>query len=418
MPRLWSNITLHYWPNRSDEEDSAELLYRTVEFVLVRVGSGPLTLRFSILYPKIPKATNFSRGFIRTLEALCRRASQWESVEFSTPPSFLHHPAFKLAKGNLHSLRGLYIEDDINRDHGASGEFYDLNCLGDCSALRDLSLNLLLFRLGHSFNSNLRWWQLQTLSRNRINAGQSRTGVHTFINLASLSISAESGVHLLSFLRQVTLPRLSSLECIVRNSLTDLTLVFDESLLEFLTRSSCRITFLTLSRYSILGLGLINLFHLLPSLITLHVGEQEAWDDLDVDCRGPPLEFTTTICTRRLFKSLVLKPYLTHAITGDSPQAAPDSATRLLPRVRDLYINVHKRDFDIDALYEVMLSRWIPDPLVVARGGITCPWKVRVKFIDIDPCDPPKKLQRWIELGRLKMTSSRYDRMLEVEFVL
>ncbi|KAF9260208.1 hypothetical protein L218DRAFT_1002988 [Marasmius fiardii PR-910] len=387
MPSLWSSLSIRYHNcSRFQRNSDRELLHRLLKFVLARVGNAPLVLRFTCY----EVTTVYTDGFNLILEALCRR----------------------LAKGNLHSLQCLRI-DDSERSRQTSGEFYDLDSLGNFPCIRDLSLDIRLLPHSRSLSSYLPWQQLQTLPvKLHIHSRPSPlefllmcpglssfsfeveeatgshilvgTGVHTFPNLEPLSMFAESVLYIPSFLQHITLPRLSSLECHIMRSLEpfegpaidetlyeevyrDAPLISDNCLFEFLTRSSCSITSLTLWEFPISDIGLMALSPLLRRLIALRVAEPEEGREDDA-----------AICTRRLSDRLVAMVKLN--LTECSQSAQADSASCLLPNLLDLYIAVYERDFDFDALFEAVNSRWTRDPIPV-KGGITCLRTVRVKFM-------------------------------------
>ncbi|KAF9260199.1 hypothetical protein L218DRAFT_1079464 [Marasmius fiardii PR-910] len=440
MPSLWSSLSIQYYncSRFQGDSDGSEILHRLLKFVLARVGDAPLALHFACY----ERSTVYTDNFNLVLEALCRRASQWKSVQFFTEPSFLRHHAFQLAKENLHSLQYLRI-DDSERSQ-TSGEFYDLDSLGNFPCIRDLSLDIRLLPHSRSLDSYLPWQQLQTLSvKLHIHSRPSPlefllmcpglssfsfivegsmkettgshilvgTGVHTFPNLESLSMFAESVLYIPSFLQHITLPRLSSLECHIMRRLEpfeevyrDAPLVNDNSLFEFLARSSCSITSLTLLEYPISDIELVTLFPLLPHLITLRVTEpQEAWKN------------SGAIFTRRLFDRLVVKP---NSTVEGSQSAQADSASYLLPNLGDLYIIVSKQDLDFDAFFRVVNSRWTRDPeSVTVKEGVTRLRTVRVKFLG-SPKATWTELKQLIRLERLNVCSPSWTGSLEVEPVV
>ncbi|KAG7089070.1 hypothetical protein E1B28_010780 [Marasmius oreades] len=359
---LWSWLVLEYRPmdERLWDEEQGERICRMTETILTRARSAPLTIQFYSRGDNDEYPPNLGR----VLNALCRRSGQWVELHFSSfSLSFLRHPEFRVAKGNLGDLSHLYL--DVDEDGS-------LDVFTDCPALRTivlcgdslcLEMNIPWQQIQKTFVcvdpglqipflrlmtrcSNLNSLKLRLISTGASGAEVVGHNISTNIEtLTLLSHHSSAACNKLLFQR-LAFPKLSSLQ-ISPSRLSRYRRRLDIApLLDQLTRNPSPITSLSLKRVHLSDEQRLRLLELVPGLETLDIAEAYGSGSNTKNKVQKNLSWTS-----RFLDELLINDDLPQGIADPSPSPP------LLPKLRNLILRVHQHDIDFDKLYEVARSR-------------------------------------------------------------
>ncbi|KAL0570048.1 hypothetical protein V5O48_011919 [Marasmius crinis-equi] len=123
---------------------------------------------------------------------------------------------------------------------------------------------------------------------------------------------------------------------------------------EFMARSSCTITSLCLKWLPMTDRQVMDILELMPSLNYLEIEEYP---------ESPPNRITTEM-------------FLQHLVVD--PQAAFLSGHSFLPLLTELVLVVRKEGLVEQDVFDVVSSRWIPDPVQARELGVECLRSVRM----------------------------------------
>ncbi|KAL0563217.1 hypothetical protein V5O48_018856 [Marasmius crinis-equi] len=361
---------------------------------LERSKNHPLQLTFSF---DISIALLRTSGFDEALGALARHSERWGRVRFHVRGSFFKHPAFHNISHRVPALHTLDIQHtDTNLALQTLGSIPSLrsfhltisNAIPDCihipwSQLRSLNLELcqVVFSMKNfvTLFRGLRWLKL-SVSDCRFDDGEDNPKHHEICDIESLILDV-TPPHPTAvapvpepnatgpFLARMSLPRLSSLELQGYRPRFESCSWNAQPLFSLLDRSACMITSLSLILTSISDQQTVHLLRLMPGLRSLKVVEQ-ADDPASSPITTPA---RNAIVTPHLLGKLVVRGEVGVAAGAPSPQAD------LVLQLNKLEVSVNSSDLDVDAFYEAVVSRRLPDPNIHGDGSLR---SVRVTFID------------------------------------
>ncbi|KAL0567437.1 hypothetical protein V5O48_014553 [Marasmius crinis-equi] len=380
---LWSDMGYYFGPE-ADLDDGKRCL-RITEMFLQRAGSSPLSLSFDSLDFRTGQRHNgamITPPVALSLDALCRRAEQWDSVEFSIPSTFTQQPSFRIAKGHLLNLRTIRIYEP--QEHVPS----TFDFLIPSPALRHAKVRLCLAR-PNDLLPPIPWQQLKSLSLDvSFRAPTVSHIIPLCTNLTDLELSIVTPLsEVTQNTQRVLIPTLRSLtiETIFRGCPafqhffrqfacpglrsfyfgddrvgTRLRLIGEEDiacLIEFLGHSSSCLTTLSLSCSQVSGEQAVQLLQHTSRLTSLRLNEKEFRPN-----------DTGLLCTPSLFTHLTCTP----------------SLPSLLPRLLHLKLVVDSSNFhheQSERLIEAVRSRCIiPDLHSDAKPGADRLQSVEVEF--------------------------------------
>ncbi|KAL0579030.1 hypothetical protein V5O48_002984 [Marasmius crinis-equi] len=394
MPDLWKVLEYDMSGVPLNVKDCERCL-RLTKIFLEYAGSSPLSI-FVYGVTKVPDET---MGLLDLLfDAWCRRAGQWAEVALNFPQSYLERNSYQLTKGSLKNLHTIHITE-LN---AADGNRSTYNFLAPCRALRSAELSLSLPR-SNGLLPSLPWHQLETLALTLESTGPNvsqllplcknvkkltisihgldllfpDTTVYTLPKVQHLTIH-EASPHnsrlFSTFFRCFTLPNLVSLD--VDTSTYIFGDVLKESdfsgLLEFLQRSSSRLTSLTLRGECLSSERVVYLLECLEELTTLHLVESRFRRGSD-----------QTLCTPYVFEHLV------------APDIFPGS---LLPQLLHLKVTEVTKYLPCKELVAAVLSRC---GSTGAGPGVERLQSVEVELYDymLWADDLPRSLRQLKDLG-------------------
>ncbi|KAK7049396.1 hypothetical protein VNI00_005997 [Paramarasmius palmivorus] len=177
---------------------------------------------------------------------------------------------------------------------------------------------------------------------------------HVISPVQRLSIDAQAEDDATCIFMNSTLRELSSIEIrgIDENSgpWTNLQTAFAD----FLARSSCSLTSITLDRLPITDTQATRLLQLLPTLTTLHIGE----------CRSAT--------TNRIITTTFLDRFSDITEMSTAP---------FLPQLAHVKFVLHAEGLDVGVLSRALTSRWVPDTEYALTLGIACTQSIDIVFV-------------------------------------
>ncbi|KAK7043021.1 hypothetical protein VNI00_008759 [Paramarasmius palmivorus] len=372
-PSLWSTIAIDYaeWPK------DFHWLDFLVHLFLDRSKTSPITLTLNF------EDDELRQDAVPSIEALVRHSSRWHRLRlYGIRQDVIQNPVFAPIKGSLPILVELLIEED-------SYEFDDeFRCelFGHCPALTTISIRP---ECPLTLASMLPWGQIRhaKISNSFTNDGisflkllpnldsielvhfgdslSSYRGEPVVLSAKQLSVVTHLRHDMACSVQNVTLGQLSSLridgckdDCADKGD-GDWKQWDEKPILDFIRRSGCSITSLTLQWVPITDEQLLRFLKLTPELENLCLEEYKI-----ISNEPSP---TNSIVT----------PTLLGALTIDHQ----GTSSPFLPRLNHIRFAVHD-DLDQEALSKALLSRWNPDRAYAEEIGVDCIKSVDIVFID------------------------------------
>ncbi|KAK7049393.1 D-lactate ferricytochrome c oxidoreductase [Paramarasmius palmivorus] len=336
-----------------------------IQLFLERSRNSPLDLTLDFRY-QVPQA-----DLIPVIATLVSHSNRWHRLKLIRMfQDWFRHAVFApLEQQGLpileHLQHSCLIEDPTERDD------YVCQLFAHCPSLISLKM------AGSSALGNLPWEQILALEMSnsyifaldivalcknvdrltmRYAGDEAFQGNHIAHSIQRLSIMASTEADVTTVLKNSTLRELSSLE--IRGSPGEsLRAAWDTTqnvMTDFLQRSSCNLTSLTLARLPISDNHTLDLLRLLPTLNTLHIEER----------RSNP---SNGIITAKFLERI-------------SDVARMDIAP-FLPELSNVKFVLHAEGLDVESLSRALTSRWVPDSEYASQLGISCIQSVEIMFV-------------------------------------
>ncbi|KAK7043025.1 hypothetical protein VNI00_008763 [Paramarasmius palmivorus] len=362
MASLWASICFQpsHWTGKFHR------LERLMHLFLERSHTSPLKLILDF------GDFDLHSDFIPAMDALVHHSGRWRTVEFvGVKDEVIQHPVFHPIKGRLPILSSLKVSREPH-DIPAAMEF---NCdlFGDCPALSSLELKP---NSSLTVGCPLPWGQIRSLTLfdsyarpgllfltlvNNIeqlkldcvggvhHPGAQHSEEHIVSNIKQLTVMASECSEVTDVMNHITARRLSSLHISGCDESPSTTWKWWEGncVTDFLERSACTLTSLSLQWVPISDTQIIHLLQNIPTLSKLHIEEYH---------RG--VERKNRIVTKSFLDRLNFDHEQTTAL--------------YLPRLSELSIVVHSSDLDRQAILRAVTSRWVPDTVYAAEVGVDC----------------------------------------------
>uniref|UniRef100_A0A0W0F3C0 Uncharacterized protein n=2 Tax=Moniliophthora roreri TaxID=221103 RepID=A0A0W0F3C0_MONRR len=369
MPSLWSHIRI----DLRDWKKDHHILAYLIQLFLDRSKSSPLTLELHFGLAN-------SAPYKPCLALLIQQSSRWRSLSlWEIDRADLSSDLFRPIRGDLPLLEEL----DISGTPGHDADQFHCDLFSVCPKLSTLCIQA---GIPIAYTCDLPWSQVKTLQLYQALAFDALPVIALCQNidhLELLSIGNEEdlilpvyqGDPIISAFQKLSITEVmqdKDVSCIFQHltlrHLTELHICgssvsggpsavwkqWDEAVfMNFLVRSSCSITSLTLVWVPMSDEQLIRLLECMPHLKMLTLEEYPA-----------KLKSENQIITLNLLKSL----FVDHEHTDGL----------FLPRLINLKLLVHADSLDEQALVEAIMSRWNPDTTYASEIGIDC-----LKTVDI-----------------------------------
>ncbi|KAJ8073978.1 hypothetical protein PM082_012266 [Marasmius tenuissimus] len=357
IPSLWSNISLYL--STGDSVDNCAASGRLLRLFLDRSQAAPS--RLVIYFPFYEGTPDAVAGKqLELLSAFTEHAQRWEYLALHALPSILHHSALRRIASKLSTSQHLSFH--VHPSYPGAPAPDRLDIFRQCPSLTSFQL----YSLRHAYLIILSWNQVTKLNIADHSADLSSltTVLGLCCNLRTLTLSSIITTSTHSLIPDTTLHRLENLTMnniaptvlpsLVLPRLSTLSLHESRSwgksnipqYTDFLRRGSQTITHLVWqvpalettpmspleSLESEAADELLALLRVLPNLQHLHISQHIP----------PPNEILTPAFFRKLF-------------------AFQDGASPVLPRLRDLTIELGEEDVDIDGIVGAVRSRNLPD---------------------------------------------------------
>ncbi|KAK1220550.1 hypothetical protein PQX77_016690 [Marasmius sp. AFHP31] len=191
---------------------------------------------------------------------------------------------------------------------------------------------------------------------------------HTSHTIESLTLAIRyycSGEDARATLEHFTIPNLTALKIGEERRFDKLdrtpTRSWGSSIIDFLTRSGCSLTSLCLYEVSLCDQQLIALLELTPTLTTLEIEER-----------------LPTVPEDYLFTETFLRRF----IVVHQPEALHPGRRIFLPRLTDIVFKVVQKEGLVEQdFFDLVASRWIPDPDRAREIGVECLRSVRITMV-------------------------------------
>ncbi|KAK1234475.1 hypothetical protein PQX77_002329 [Marasmius sp. AFHP31] len=417
-PHLWSAISLELDEN-TEADQEVEHLRLITELFIARSHTSPLTLRVCSLtdVPAIETGDPFAMAIDHALETLCQRSAQWFSIDLIQALPLYFLPAFQSVTGNLPNLRTLSATAEALQD-------LSFIFAGSCPALRSIELlwwttlgpgdslypgldavpwrqveDLILCKHDMSLRPSLielvSWCpSLTSLNYSHNPDSTAHAANHMHISAGHIKSNIETLSLTLfpnytdslwaTFANQITLPRLSSLT-LHKYSWREVKTGDISPILRCISRSSCLITTLTIGYNTLERAQLYrDLFSLTPGLTSLI-----ARNDDGPSVHGTLLRHNPARDLRDLLNLLLVDH---NPVNGET---SPD----LLPRLRNIALDLDGTDEDLEAIYELVKSRWIPDQEMSPQVVVDCLRSVTITLPSLPERSPLEELRKLGEEG-------------------
>ncbi|KAF9264539.1 hypothetical protein L218DRAFT_958248 [Marasmius fiardii PR-910] len=351
-PFLWADLGLNTW--LYCDPDFPRFM-RILRLFLDRSESAPLSLTLSMRQVEFEPPVIELLGVLSQIIRSCRR------IDLDIPIEILEHSALQLLPSDPHlsPLQHLSLWSPTDRH---------VNHFNQCSALTSLEIRM----MRAPFRSSREWPGIKDLKISTQSEAISLIAslLEVCPNVDGLVVVAGSqsipptleipavtsrlkslklrciNCPLIPFFRYFSLPNLLDLDICWSMNKWDLNVFKD-----FLSRSGCNITYLTLSppRKSDMD-DVLSFLRLLPSIRELRLAT----------VRAPLHAFLNRLSVKQ----------------GRS------FGTPLLPRLTDLTLAISRQDFEEEPLVHAVTSRWLPDPKDESEVGIACLRSLRVEVMD------------------------------------
>ncbi|KAK7027285.1 hypothetical protein VNI00_015374 [Paramarasmius palmivorus] len=368
-PALWSSIDI-FLQEEWEKNGQYNHLHRTVLTFLERSQNVPLDiiLNFDGILPD-SDATSI-------LDALVAHSWRWQRLKLgNTLEECLRHQAFApLESKGLPMLRTLALLDSreasIDDDTICNG--YICRLFTCCPQLTSLRVKV---DAPFTVQDSLPWQQIQKLevrdstcaaglavvaqcpnvdhlTVNRLTDSGRSDISHIAGPIKRLSIMGHAEEHVTSVMKNVSFDQLTSLEICGRpyRSSSTWDCAHDDTV-NFLLRSSCRLTSLTLDGVPFSDKDTLSLLRLMPALTYLHIAERRC------------------VASNQILTGIFLDQF------RDTAATAP-----LLPNLTKVKLITHPQGLDVEALATALASRWISESGYASDRGLMCIEAIDVVF--------------------------------------
>ncbi|KAK7041705.1 hypothetical protein VNI00_008994 [Paramarasmius palmivorus] len=377
-PRMWSSMTIPF----QEWERDLPRLPQIIQLFLERSKTSPLTLRMNFgTYCHVIPASVFD-----AVDFLVMHSHRWERLDFEGCGDPFFFPVFNNMDRNLPIMQHLGL---TGRGHRMDGELIDIfqharslrSVAIKYSSLVDVfllprstitTLQLELVELEILFGLLLSYDNLQHLEVSRLTDDlglQDMWDPHFIMvarnTLRNLTIGAVDQSDICCLLRHSTFASLDTLKIAgVYDTPDESWPSWDNhTLVEFLRRSSCPITTLSLKWLPITEEQIIQLLRLLPAIENLQLEEFQ---------KGiRPRDAVTN--------QFITNDFFTKCLSSTS------SPTPALPRLTNLKLTYHTHKLDEDAVMDAVMSRMQP---VCQDTGVACLASVSLTLIVNIPLPP------------------------------
>ncbi|KAK7464885.1 hypothetical protein VKT23_006094 [Stygiomarasmius scandens] len=370
-PKLWSNLSVDF--DYHQREGWASM----IKVMMTRSKKSPLTL-------SIHSEDTFEDidACLPAIQTLAEHSSHWHTVTLDIDDQSFLHPALSNIRWRLPMLESLAMKCNWNLEDPADPvELFDTapkltTFRGNGVTAADPKLPWNQITSLHLVDSTLlNTLQVMEVCPQLIDMSYEGTladneedeypqTVPSFKGVFSLSLNpGNRSTDMLSLLSSwITLPQLQTLSIF-----TDLEFVAwawkDVDMPQFITRSGCQITTLSLKSLPITDLDLIPILTACPSLTKLILHESSAKTDYAE--QGPQADIPNLAVTHDLVSKLTVN----HA------GYAPASVVPMISKLEDLELCFHYNNDGrrlVEALCTLVRTRWLPDKEYADDVGVAC----------------------------------------------
>ncbi|KAK7037823.1 hypothetical protein VNI00_010784 [Paramarasmius palmivorus] len=380
-PSLWTSFSIDF----SEWDADSDLLGRLVRIFVLRSRNLPLELWLEMSTITISPETT---AIVHTLGETSPR---WRFLQLSITTSRARALGLDRIRGNLPLLESLDLEVWVHNDPG----FRAFNLFNNCPSLHSVSLYCQYDVYEHF---GFPWSQIRSLQFRDTDSNEALSQMSLCSNLHSaellcigdtphyerhivdnnlrdLFVMVNRPEDVSAVYGALTLPRLSSMrlegtnprENAVRRS--EWARWDERPLQDFMLRSSCPLTSLSLKWLKITDKQTISLLQLLPSLQSLTIEEYHQFRIIrDSD--------------NRIITSALLDKFAIDYTVLSSP-----STPRFLPHLTDLTLAMHPDTENRQALLNAVATRWLPDQEFAVEIGVDCLRSLKLELIEPEDAD-------------------------------
>ncbi|KAK7043028.1 hypothetical protein VNI00_008766 [Paramarasmius palmivorus] len=378
---LWSSMEIAFDNMHHPNHDK---LLQMVQLFLCRSEAFPLDMRlqFSSTTP-----TGILTEEIPALRAIIDNCRRWRTMYLEVKELTFTLPVFQVIRGCLPILEHLEVIS-FDEPEDPTGQFPVIDIFGFCPSLT--SLDLSFFRTGSgpglsalSLFPNIERLEFKDDDNHYHVSRETYHGNIVSSKLSSLSAYAEFQHEFATIFDHLMLPythtvAISGPACFTNEDIT-WTGWDERPLHDFLARSGCTITSLTLAYIPIIDQQTISLLQSLPTLKKLSI------------CEYP------TRSGWHWYKQILTKSFIQSLSLSYNSKPSP---SQLLPRLTHLSLKVCSRNMDQEALAKAILSRWLPDPGYARQIGVDCIQSVSITLEgQLRPVDSPQNLFMFKDVG-------------------
>uniref|UniRef100_A0A0W0GF00 F-box domain-containing protein n=1 Tax=Moniliophthora roreri TaxID=221103 RepID=A0A0W0GF00_MONRR len=364
-PSLWSSICI----DSANWDEDFRLLEHYTRLFLDRSRTAPLEVSIDF-----GCAESLATDVIPSLEALVSHSNRWKSLEISSVKrGVIAHSVFHPIRGNLPILSYLAISGPGG--YSDTSAVFRCDIFDTCPTLSSLLIKpncpltehctlpwgqITSLRLKCCYNasglaflalsSNVKNLEVDEFGGAELNSDEDPHPEDHFVSeVERLSIIASEESEFSCMLENSTLGHLLSLEISgsQRWPLRKWQRWDQQCITNFLQRSSCTLTSLSLKWVPITDTQAISLLRRLPTLAEFHIEEYSSTS-----------EFGNRVITRTLLDEM----------TFDHENIT----TPFLPKLTSLSLVAHTSGLDKPALVRTITSRWIQDFVYATEAGICC----------------------------------------------
>ncbi|ESK88003.1 hypothetical protein Moror_10808 [Moniliophthora roreri MCA 2997] len=308
-PALWSKLDI-VAESPSVNNGFISYLTQMTQLFMQRSKHAPLTWSLTCFN---------NQPFLPIYNHLIENSERWSDISLFVDDTLLQDPASLSVSGHIPMLKrlelnGLYIPREWNI-FAVAPALSVVDCVP-----------------ANSYDIYLPWVQIRDLTLRYSHIPESLYILSQCPNLEQLKLEFTPYP---SFLRKGRKTPLGSSSCWKRFSCGERR----DQMQQFLLRSQCTITYLRLEVPELDDQQVVGLLTLLPSLVTLHLHDENKYNQ-----RGE---------NRRVITPFFLQQF----IVKDSYFSDP---SRFLPRLSNLTLVIHSEDLDAECLHNAVVSRWSP----------------------------------------------------------
>ncbi|ESK91789.1 hypothetical protein Moror_10618 [Moniliophthora roreri MCA 2997] len=365
-PSLWSSICIDF----GDWNRDYQILNGLTRLFLDRSRASSLKIILDFNDEDI-------KGYaVLIMKAMVRHSNRWKDLELRRiQQGVIGHAVFHPLRGSLTVLSHLTI---TGTPLETSPDF-SCDLFGVCPSLTSLalepgftltthcplpwsqirSLRLQMCYGGDGLQSFALARNVQRLEIDQFGGGSPYLGDYIISTVQKLIVVVLRSNEFSCIMESTTLSQLSSLQVSgCKTSPLSTWQQWDQKCItDFLHRSSCTLTSLSLKWVPITDIQTIDLLQKVPTLTRLHIEEYRSG------------ESRNKIVTRKLLDE----------ISFDHENAT--TSTRFLPKLTDITLIAHASGLDHEALSRAISSRWIQDSIYEGEAGIGCITKVNIVLL-------------------------------------